>query len=114
MRTIAESSIDKLSANEAAVFLGVSPRHVYDLAAPGGPIPCYRIGSRIVFSKEDLETYLQSCRVEKAPPIRAQLRSTPKLVTGSSTGESALERYCRERGLKPKLEPSPKAKKARR
>src|SRR5690606_29593071 len=51
-----------LSVAEAAKRLGVSPRTVYDLAAPAGPIPCHRIGRRIVFSQEDLTEYLQQCR----------------------------------------------------
>jgi len=43
-----------LSVTEAAKRLGVSARTVYDLAAPAGPIPCHRIGRRIVFSDDDL------------------------------------------------------------
>jgi len=46
----------------AALILGVSKRQIYDLAAPHGPIPCYRMGKRIVFDAADLQEYKQSCR----------------------------------------------------
>ena len=43
-----------MNAKEAAAILGVSPRAVYALAAPQGPIPCYRIGRTIVFDEADV------------------------------------------------------------
>lgn len=51
-----------LSVAQAAQRIGVSPRTIYDLAAPAGPIPCHRIGRRIVFSPEDITEYLEKCR----------------------------------------------------
>lgn len=51
-----------ISAQQAAVLLGVSPRKVYGLAAPGGPIPCYRIGRNVNFDETDILEYKQQCR----------------------------------------------------
>lgn len=52
----------QISAQQAAVLLGVSPRKVYGLAAPGGPIPCYRIGRNVNFDETDILEYKQQCR----------------------------------------------------
>jgi hypothetical protein len=51
-----------IQPSAAAIILGVSKRQIYDLAAPGGPIPCFRIGKRIVFDAKDLQEYKESCR----------------------------------------------------
>lgn len=92
-----------LSVPEAARELGVSPRTVYDLAAPGGPIPCHRVGRRILFSPEDLSEYLQSCRyTETKRAVASSLNSTVSLK-GSG---SALEKLFQSRGVKPKLTPT--------
>lgn len=47
---------------EASKILGVSPRKVYAMAAPSGPIPCYRIGKRVIFDQSDVMEYKASCR----------------------------------------------------
>lgn len=96
----------RLSAQEAAEFLGVSARWVYDHAAPNGPIPCFRMGGRLVFDRSDLSEYLQSCRYTKTQrSVVTSLSSTPIL----RSGESEFEKFCRENGLKPRLTP-PKRK----
>jgi len=51
-----------LSVSDVASHLGVSRRTVYGLVAPAGPIPCYRIGRRIIFSDDDIRKYLEKCR----------------------------------------------------
>jgi len=48
------AELSLIGVASAAATLGVSQRHVYDLAAPAGPIPCYRIGRRILFNQTDL------------------------------------------------------------
>jgi excisionase family DNA binding protein len=99
----------RMSAGDAARFLGVSARSIYDLAAPGGPIPCYRIGGRIVFDSAELEAYLQSCRVTPTPRVRvSRLTSTPMLKV--NVGESELETLFRARGIKPKSKPPARKK----
>ena len=50
-----------MNVKDAANLLGVSPGKVYALAAPGGPIPCHRIGKRIIFDRSDVLEYQQSC-----------------------------------------------------
>lgn len=96
----------RISAVDAAEILGVSARQVYDLAAPAGPIPCYRIGGRVVFERAEVEAYLQSCRCVAAPK-RETVRLTSTRIPGR--GESALEKIFREAGIKRKPKPSRKA-----
>jgi excisionase family DNA binding protein len=98
---------ERISVADAAEILGVSARHVYDLAAPAGPIPCYRIGGRVVFERAEVEAYFESCRCVKAPPP-APTRLTSTRIPGY--GESALEASFRRMGLKPKPRPSAKQK----
>ena len=50
-----------LTATEAAQALGVSKRHLYQLAA-AKKIACYRFGSAVRFDPQDIEAYKQSCR----------------------------------------------------
>lgn len=92
-----------LSVPEAARELGVSPRTVYDLAAPGGPIPCHRVGRRILFAPEDLAEYLQSCRYTETKRAVASCLSSTVSLKGSG---SALEKLFQSRGVKPKLTPT--------
>jgi excisionase family DNA binding protein len=90
---------DQITAVEAAKILGVSSRHVYGLAAPGGPIPCFRIGKRIIFNQIDVQEYLQSCRYTATKrEVATALSSTVLLKAGGS----ALENTFRKLGLSPK------------
>lgn len=86
-----------LTAKEAADLLGVERRTVYDLAAPHGPIPCYRMGKRCIrFTEEDVAEYLQACRhTTMTPTISGDIGST-KLFTVSV---SASENCFQKRGL---------------
>ena len=43
-----------MTADQVAATLGISARKVYDLAAPAGPLPCTRIGRRVVFDEADV------------------------------------------------------------
>lgn len=99
---------ERISVTGAAEILGVSARQVYDLAAPAGPIPCYRIGGRVVFDRAEVEAYLQSCRCVQAPRISVRTKLTSTRIPGH--GESALEKYARERGLKLGTKPIGKKK----
>ncbi|RXN87975.1 hypothetical protein C7R54_15470 [Achromobacter aloeverae] len=92
-----------VQAAEAARMLGVSSRHVYDLAAPKGPIPCYRIGKRITFEVADLLEYKQKCRsIEIQNAVSSSLNSTVRL----KASESELESVFRKLGLEPRRMPS--------
>lgn len=47
-----------LSVREAAFQLGgISTRHLWQLTAPRGPIPCVRLGKRVFYRLEDLEEF---------------------------------------------------------
>lgn len=96
-----------MNAKEAAAILGVSPRAVYALAAPQGPIPCYRIGRTIVFDEADVVGFKQSQRVTQVKnQFRASSQSlTLKLKASEPGAESALERAFRKFGVVPRLTP---------
>lgn len=64
-----------LSVLQVSEFLGVSRGMVYKLAAPGGPIPCTRIGARVIFDESDVRDYKASCRVEPLKLESVRLRS---------------------------------------
>ena len=100
----------QISAQQAAVLLGVSPRKVYGLAAPGGPIPCYRIGRNVNFDETDILEYKQQCR---SSVINRVVRTSLNLTASSTEGASVLESAFRKFGVRPKLtnttEKSPRA-----
>ena len=68
-----------LSVKETASKLGISASKVYSLVA-SREIVFYRIGGKILFSPEDVDTYLAGCRVgvqQNAPtlaPVRLKLK----------------------------------------
>nr|KAJ8740681.1 helix-turn-helix domain-containing protein [Delftia sp. PS-11] len=89
-----------ISVKDAAALLGVSARKVYDLAAPSGPIPCYRIGRNINFDETDILEYKQQCRsVVTNRAVRSSLSST----ASSTACVSALESAFRKLGVQPRL-----------
>lgn len=91
---------------EAAAMLGVSIRTVYELAAPGGPIPCYRVGRTLSFASADLDAYLQSCRHEPlAKPVAKPGRSSRRLKASDPLGESDLVKLFKSHGITPKMKP---------
>ncbi len=51
-----------LSVREAARFLNISPRTLWNLTTPRGPIPCIRLGTgkrpRVLYPLEVLRTWL--------------------------------------------------------
>lgn len=89
-----------IAAKDAASILGVSERMIYDLAAPGGPIPCYRFGRRITFDESDIQEYKQSCR---SAVINRAVRSSLSSTALSAAPASALESAFRKLGVQPKL-----------
>jgi hypothetical protein len=92
------SEIDTISAETASRILGVSVRLLYDLSAPRGPIPCFRVGRRIVFNETDVRDYLQSCRsVEIKRTVVSCLNST----VSYPRDESELEKLFRKDGIAP-------------
>ena len=64
-----------ITAMEVAKILGISRQAAYNLAAPHGPIPCYRFGPRCMrFDVESVNDYLRSCRCEPLPKLDLQNR----------------------------------------
>ncbi|WP_424460547.1 helix-turn-helix domain-containing protein [Ottowia sp.] len=88
-----------MDASQAARLLGVSRRKMYALAAPSGPVPCYRIGGRVVFEEDDILDYKASCRsIAARKTVASSLSSTVTL----KAGESALRKSFLALGIKPK------------
>lgn len=92
-----------MTAEEAAAFLQVSKRQVYTLAAPQGPIPCVRIGKRVIFDEPDLMEFKLSCRSTKTKSAAATFSSSRAVSVGSA---SVLQKHFQKRGLAPKLTPT--------
>ncbi|MBC7202546.1 MAG: helix-turn-helix domain-containing protein [Pusillimonas sp.] len=100
--TAKEWSIDMdttIPPDQAARILGVSRSKIYALAAPAGPIPCIRIGRRVIFDMNDLMEYRALCRyTEKRQAVVSSLNSTAPLKAVGS----GLENVFRKLGVKPK------------
>lgn len=96
-----------LTVKQAAEVLGVSLRTMYDLAAPNGPIPCYRIGRTVRYEQSDLENYKTTCRCTSTKTSPA---GVSRLTASSPEGESGLQSYFRKAGLVPKLKPTTRKK----
>ena len=65
-----------LRVKQVAEKLGISPALVYELVAKG-LLSCYRIGigrGAIRFKDEDVQAYLETCRVEGEQVARPQLK----------------------------------------
>ena len=81
---------------QAAAFLSLSTRKVYDLAA-SGELACYRFGTAIRFEQSDLEAYKQKCRF---PAITRAAGSTNLTASSPAPGANALTDYFRKAGRK--------------
>jgi excisionase family DNA binding protein len=57
-----DDQVEVLTADEAAAFLGVDRKTVYD-GAGRGTIPHQRLGKRILFSRSQLVSWLGACKV---------------------------------------------------
>ncbi|NLC23359.1 MAG: helix-turn-helix domain-containing protein [Oxalobacter sp.] len=95
------SQSDRINVKQAAGILGISCRAVYSLAAPKGPIPCYRNGRTVRFDKRDIEEYDKSCRYVMTKETVDGALSLKKL---SMADDSVSRNYFQKRGiaLKPK------------
>ena len=89
-----------MTVQEAARMLGVSKGMVYGLAAPAGPIPCARIGSRIIFDQVDIVEFKQKCRYTE---VKHAVGISLNLTAMSVGGESGLLKRFQKLGIKPRL-----------
>lgn len=56
-----------ITAEGVAEMLGISGGAVYDLAAPKGPIPCVRLGRRLIrLHRVDVEAHIVACTDSQA------------------------------------------------
>lgn len=63
-----------LSPREAADYLRVSERMIFDLTVPRGPIPVVRVGRLVKYDKADLIAFMDGAKqrqVANAPPAQA-------------------------------------------
>ena len=86
-----------IKATEAAQRLGVSKRHLYQLAA-AKKIACYRFGSAVRFDPQDIEAFKQSCRSPATTPDAGSIN----LIVSSPVSESALIDYFHKAGRAPR------------
>jgi excisionase family DNA binding protein len=78
-----------ITAKEAAAIMGISAGAVYDLAAPRGPLPCYRFGGALRFDPADVDTYMQSCRCEPVTPVKVSWPLPTKNLKALLPGEES-------------------------
>jgi len=65
-----------VSVREACYLLGsISPRHLWDLTAPRGPIPAVRLGKRVLYDPADLQRFIEQAK-QKAVEQAAQNQAT--------------------------------------
>ncbi|KLO57619.1 hypothetical protein AA671_21145 [Delftia tsuruhatensis] len=93
-----------MNAKQAAAILGISSRGLYALAAPYGPIPCYRIGRRIVFNEADVVAFKESQRVTQ---VKLETRipgpmPTIRLKASDPDPRSNLDKALLNMGIVPK------------
>lgn len=63
MRTATRTTPPRLKIGRAADYLGVSRRHLHDLAKQGS-LPYYRISERcVVFDRSELDSFLAARKV---------------------------------------------------
>lgn len=99
---------ETITVANAAKILGISLRAAYELAAPKGPIPCYRYGKKCVrFNSTDIREYKESCRFTTTKEINAGDLRLTKLSTKIESGSLS---YFRSRGIAVKLKNSTKKK----
>jgi hypothetical protein len=61
-----ETSTALLSTKEAAKYLGVSPRTLWGISAPRGPLPVVKIGTRCLYDPVDLAKYIDTQKTKGA------------------------------------------------
>ncbi|MEJ5342066.1 MAG: helix-turn-helix domain-containing protein [Thermogutta sp.] len=61
-----------LTPREAAYRLGISPRHLWTLTAPRGPIPVVKLGRRTFYRPQDLENFVADMARQSAETVESQ------------------------------------------
>ena len=100
-----------IDAKQAATLLGVAPRTVLELAAPRGPLPCYRIGRAVRFKPEDVEGYRESCRLNSTAGTSVGGGIS---TTRTQVKDTDLASYFRQVGVNPRRSNSTETKRQER
>ncbi|OZI38992.1 hypothetical protein CEG14_05500 [Bordetella genomosp. 1] len=82
---------------EVAARLRVSPNTVRRLAAPGGPIPCLRLGRLIRFDSTDIEQYENECR---STSIKAAVDIALNSTVSLPAAGSGLRSFFQKNGVR--------------
>jgi excisionase family DNA binding protein len=90
-----------LTVKEAAALLGIAPRTMYSLAAPAGPLPCYRVGRALRFEQTDVFGYKEQCRCVPVQRVKAPSPRTFTIRASSPEGSELREAF-RKLGVKPR------------
>ncbi|WP_426196213.1 helix-turn-helix transcriptional regulator [Massilia sp. DWR3-1-1] len=98
-----------ITAEEVAEMLCISRGAVYDLAAPKGPIPCVRLGRRLIrFKVADVLAHIVACtHSQAAPRINLKMSTRPVVKLQVSNPLNCFERLGIK--VKPKLKSKPKS-----
>ena len=51
-----------VSTQAAAELLGISPKTLWSFTQPRGPVPCVRIGARVLYSPDRLREWLDAAQ----------------------------------------------------
>src|SRR3954451_5105205 len=91
---MAERSIEWMSSGDAADFLGVGLRTLYKFI-DDGKLHGYRFGRVIRLKRSDVESFIDSCRIEPAAleHRRAEPSSTPDCSGHRRAATAAVARW---------------------
>lgn len=95
-----------LTAKEAQAILGISLRHLYNLAS-SGVISHYRIGSSIRFEEAQIQAYKESCKVAIRVP---KVMNVTRVILSLTGGKSELEEFFEKHRLEKEKNKLEKAK----
>ncbi len=70
--SLIESSL-LVDSREAARMLAVSPRTLWSLSSPRGPVPVVKIGRAVRFKVADLERFVEAAKVEAKEVVGSEV-----------------------------------------
>jgi len=79
----------------AAAYLGISQSKLYQMVSRR-EIPFYKVGGKILFKREDLDAYLESCRVGAA---EAKTKAAPASGTFTALNTERMAKAWKDQGM---------------
>jgi excisionase family DNA binding protein len=76
-----------LSTAEAAKRLGITPRTLYRFI-DGGQLPAYRLGRVIRLQEQEVDAFIQTCRIEPGSLEHLYPEATDQTMASSATEAS--------------------------